>query len=110
MLALRVAKAREIKELRMGESGPEKAGVGGSIPSLATSFQQLTSRPFRDWLRLVALATVSYPQKLLIEPSLPAACEPSAWRPLAAVTQVLIAGRCPTSCWRGCGAAALERL
>ncbi len=38
MLALRVAKAREIKELRMGESGPEKAGVGGSIPSLATTF------------------------------------------------------------------------
>ena len=50
MLVLRVAKAREITELRMGESGPEKAGVGGSIPSLATMFSMTYSHPL---LRLV---------------------------------------------------------
>ena len=32
----------------MGESGPEKAGVGGSIPSLATCFQSLAGTPNSD--------------------------------------------------------------
>jgi hypothetical protein len=29
---------REINEMKMAEYSPEKAGVGGSIPSLATTF------------------------------------------------------------------------
>jgi hypothetical protein len=32
------------------ERGPEKAGVGGSIPSLATIFQQVTSPPTIDYV------------------------------------------------------------
>jgi len=31
--------------IRIGESSPEKAGVGGSIPSLATCFQLLADTP-----------------------------------------------------------------
>ena len=33
-----VTKANEMICLGLGELGPEKAGVGGSIPSLATNF------------------------------------------------------------------------
>jgi hypothetical protein len=36
------------------ERSPEKAGVGGSIPSLATTFQSTYNLPFPIWLRLVA--------------------------------------------------------
>ena len=31
-------KGLQIKQMAMAESSPEKAGVGGSIPSLATTF------------------------------------------------------------------------
>ncbi len=31
-----MGKSGGISQLRLGESSPEKAGVGGSIPSLAT--------------------------------------------------------------------------
>src|SRR6266567_9346754 len=34
-----------MREIRIVESSPEKAGVGGSIPSLATCFQSLTGTP-----------------------------------------------------------------
>ena len=34
-----------MREIRMVESSPEKAGVGGSIPSLATCFQSLAGTP-----------------------------------------------------------------
>jgi hypothetical protein len=33
-----IGKSGGISQLRLGESSPEKAGVGGSIPSLATMF------------------------------------------------------------------------
>jgi hypothetical protein len=39
-----MAKASRINQLAMNESSPEKAGVGGSIPSLATTFSN-TYRP-----------------------------------------------------------------
>ena len=38
MRATLVEKASGIKQLGMVDYGPEKAGVGGSIPSLATTF------------------------------------------------------------------------
>jgi hypothetical protein len=45
------------------ERGPEKAGVGGSIPSLATT---LTSEQFRERpieLVIIGVIAVSYPEQ-----------------------------------------------
>jgi hypothetical protein len=39
-----MAKVNRISQLTLNESSPEKAGVGGSIPSLATTFSN-TYRP-----------------------------------------------------------------
>jgi hypothetical protein len=40
------AKARQIKRLGMADYSPEKAGVGGSTPSLATIFiSDLATQP-----------------------------------------------------------------
>ena len=39
-----VMKWSQINGIRMAESGPEKAGVGGSIPSLAT-IESITYQP-----------------------------------------------------------------
>jgi hypothetical protein len=44
MNPLMVIKTNGIRRLAMGELGPEKAGVGGSIPSLAIMFSA-TYRP-----------------------------------------------------------------
>jgi hypothetical protein len=38
-----VPRLSEINEMRAAVSGPEKAGVGGSTPSLATTFQSTCS-------------------------------------------------------------------
>jgi hypothetical protein len=38
-------KGRRSSQLRLTESSPEKAGVGGSIPSLATIFSSSYSHP-----------------------------------------------------------------
>ena len=40
-----MGKASRIRGIRAAESGPEKAGVGGSIPSLATTFSIAYSPP-----------------------------------------------------------------
>lgn len=40
-----------IKQIRAVESSPEKAGVGGSIPSLATNFSN-TYKPFPEAPRM----------------------------------------------------------
>jgi hypothetical protein len=50
-----MAKANRISQLTMNEASPEKAGVGGSIPSLAT-----TSNPscFKHLLIFVWIATL----------------------------------------------------
>ena len=37
-------KTKDIKQISMIAATPEKAGVGGSIPSLATIFQTLRKR------------------------------------------------------------------
>ena len=37
-MAIRGSMTKEINEMRMAEYSSEKAGVGGSIPSLATTF------------------------------------------------------------------------
>ena len=34
-------KCRSLSKMAVNETGPEKAGVGGSIPSLATTFNNL---------------------------------------------------------------------
>jgi hypothetical protein len=39
-----------INQLRMADSSPEKAGVGGSIPSLATMFSNPYGPPFRSFI------------------------------------------------------------
>jgi len=36
-----VRRVKQIREAEMADGGPEKAGVGGSIPSLATIFNNL---------------------------------------------------------------------
>ena len=41
-----VIKDNRISQMRMADSSPEKAGVGGSIPSLATMFS-ITYRPVK---------------------------------------------------------------
>jgi len=49
-----VAKKNRINQMEMADCGPEKAGVGGSIPSLATNvFNNL-----RSPLRLVLFHSV----------------------------------------------------
>ena len=35
---MRMTKAIRINDMALGDARPEKAGVGGSIPSLATTF------------------------------------------------------------------------
>ncbi len=42
-----MGKGNRIKQLGIVERSPEKAGVGGSIPSLATSFNNLQPAIFR---------------------------------------------------------------
>ena len=37
-------KVNRINEMKTADRGPEKAGVGGSIPSLATTFSNTYSR------------------------------------------------------------------
>ena len=58
-----MAKASRIIQLTMNESSPEKAGVGGSIPSLATTFSN-TYRPSTasfgsNWFQFQPADTVS---------------------------------------------------
>jgi hypothetical protein len=48
----------------MGKRGPEKAGVGGSIPSLATKFNNLHALIFKfgcNWLLLRRRFLISTP-------------------------------------------------
>jgi len=44
-----MAKANRINQLVMNESSPEKAGVGGSIPSLATNPTVLNELAFKSF-------------------------------------------------------------
>ena len=43
--AKKVIKDNRINQMTMADSSPEKAGVGGSIPSLATTFSIAYSHP-----------------------------------------------------------------
>ena len=45
MMPEMVIKTSEIRCLALGDLGPEKAGVGGSIPSLATTFSTTYRHP-----------------------------------------------------------------
>ena len=46
--------------IALDESSPEKAGVGGSIPSLATTFQSTYFQPHLFGLQLVAPIATSF--------------------------------------------------
>ncbi len=59
-----VGKLLGIREMRMAELRPEKAGVGGSIPSLATSFNNLHAFIFKfgcNWLHFRRRFLISRP-------------------------------------------------
>ena len=45
-----VAKKNRINQMEMADCGPEKAGVGGSIPSLATTFSITYGLPFASFV------------------------------------------------------------
>jgi hypothetical protein len=55
-----MAKASRINQLVMNESSPEKAGVGGSIPSLATTLTLLESTFRRPFFCLCKICAVDF--------------------------------------------------
>ena len=64
MNPLMVIKTNGIRRLAMGESGPEKAGVGGSIPSLATTPTAYLTRQTDDhWSLCDCIETASVESK-----------------------------------------------
>jgi hypothetical protein len=64
MRVFKVVKAIGINKIRMADVGPEKAGVGGSIPSLATKFNNLQAFVFKfgcNWLHFRRRFLISRP-------------------------------------------------
>lgn len=61
MNLLLVDKTNRIRPLGLGELGPEKAGVGCSIPSLATTLKLFVSTFSRLFFRLCQICAVDFP-------------------------------------------------
>jgi len=58
-----MAKVNGINQMRMADLSPEKAGVGGSIPSLATIFNNLETALPRIGCIWLHLRNTSLPHK-----------------------------------------------
>ena len=56
-------KVSRLNQLWIGESGPEKAGVGGSIPSLATTLKSLLSALTRLFFCLCQICAMDFPDQ-----------------------------------------------